>query len=112
VVKGGSRASATFQCFDSYGTLHNDAYVNTDGEIVDGDGNVIEGCYINDEGHVVDAYGNVIDVTIDIDTTTEEVAENPNIASPPNESAAASADDTTVWSGVTDEDLEDAGEDE
>ena len=48
-----------FQCFDSYGNLHNDGHV-VNGVVVDGAGNPIEGCSITEAGNVMDAYWNII----------------------------------------------------
>ncbi len=122
IVQGSTRKTANFQAFDSSGTLHNDAYVNGDDEIVDEDGNVLDGCYINEDGNVVDAYGNVIEVQLNAgytasDTQTgndndgsQTATDNPNMASPPDTTSGSSEDDQTTWSGVVSEDLED-GED-
>lgn len=52
-------SGTTFQAFDSYGTLHNDAQV-VGGNIVDSYGNPLAGCYINESGQVVDAYWNIV----------------------------------------------------
>ena len=94
--------SEAFQCFDSYGTLYNDAVINKDGEVIDSAGNVIEGCTADlEEGTVTDGYGNVIEVDVsalfdeDIDPTTD----NPDIAAPPEAVEGDGKDDTT-WTGA------------
>ena len=110
-----TRKTPSFQAFDSYGNLYNDAFVNGDGDIVNTFGSIVEGAYINEEGHVIDGYGNtaldgdgnVISVKDgpeeeDIDPT----AENPDIASPPEKVDTGSASEDTTWAGVTDEDLQ------
>jgi len=103
--------SATFQCFDKYGNLYNDAYINANGEVVDGEGNVIEGCTLNlADSTVTDGYGNVIsvEITYEIDLASQ-VADNPDIAAPPQNLSEESGLGS-VWSGVTQEDLEEDGE--
>ncbi len=99
--------SSTFQCFDSSGILYNDAAVNKKGEVVDSAGNVISGCVVDmDQGIVTDAYGNQIEVDMSpLLGEKEQVAENPDIASPPNEVEGDGQDDTT-WSGATSSDEE------
>ena len=94
--------SSTFQCFDSSGILYNDAAVNKKGEVIDSAGNVISGCVVDmDKGIVTDAYGNQIEVDMSpLLGEKEQVAENPDIASPPNEVEGDGQDDTT-WSGAT-----------
>ena len=74
--------SETFQCFDSYGNLFNDARV-VNGVVVDSAGNAIEGCSVNDEGNVVDGYMNVIVLNLPEENrpgyhadTTEETEES------------------------------------
>ena len=105
IVKGGRTATSSFDVFDAYGTYHREAFVNSDGEVVDGAGNVLEGITVNeDEGTVTDAYGNVKNVDFKKDVV-DPVAENPDIAAPPEEVDSQDKDDT-VWAGVTDEDLE------
>ena len=100
--------SDLFQAFDSYGVLHNDCYVDLDGNVVDTAGNAIEGAHMTSEGVVIDGYLNTIEVTLyEQGTRPDPVADNPDIASPPE--ASDTGDDTTTWAGVTDEDL--AGED-
>ena len=108
VVQGGDTGLITFQAFDKYGNLYNDAYVNEDGVVVSAQGNALEGAYLNDDGNVVDGYGNVITVK-KTNRQTEEVidpvAENPDIAHPPEDVDLGSTQENTVWSGVTGEDL-------
>ena len=70
------------------GTYHTDARVQ-DGQVVDGDGKVLAGVTINEQNHVIDAYGN--DVFTITDTTSDDPdpkVDNPNIATPPDQSAA------------------------
>ena len=113
VVQGGDTGVMTFQAFDSYGTLYNDAYVNEEGVVVSAQGQPLEGAYVNDDGDVVDGYGNVITVH-KTQRQTEEVidpvADNPDVASPPEEVDLGDTQANTVWSGVTGEDLNPAGE--
>ncbi len=93
--------SATFQCFDSMGNLYNDAAVNADGEVVDSSGNVIEGCTADvEKGIVTDGYGNQIEVDVSaLFEDKETVADNPDIASPPEEVEGGGSGDTT-WTGA------------
>ena len=58
-ASSGFNSGGTFQAFDSYGTLHNDAQV-INGVVVDSYGNVLAGCYINESNQVVDAYWNIV----------------------------------------------------
>lgn len=108
--------SSTFQCFGADGTLYNDAAVNADGQVVDGDGNVIEGVTVDvDAGTVTDAKGNVIEVDLS-DLKKEQaastVADNPDIASPP-ENNDSDTDKDSTWSGAeaSDKAQEEAGDD-
>lgn len=100
--------SSTFQCFGSDGVLHNDAYINSDMQVVDSDGNVIPGCTVDVQaGTVTDGYGNVIEVEIteaDSLSANTKAVDNPDIANPPSASAGGDSGSST-WSGVTDEDL-------
>ena len=73
---------------------------------MDSSGNPIPGCTADMEnGIVTDGYGNQIEVdtTVFFDTTTQ-VAENPDIASPPEE--VEGDEDDTVWEGATVDDNE------
>ena len=90
----------TFDAIDSYGTYHTDARVQ-DGQVVDGDGNVLDGITINDENHVIDAYGNDVFTITDTATTNDPdpKIDNPNIATPPDQSAAGE-DNGAVWDGT------------
>lgn len=96
----GENAVQTFDAIDANGNYHTDARVQN-GQIVDGDGNVIEGVYINEENHVIDAVGN------DVFTITgaaalidnEAKADNPDMATPPAATDDAS-DSSTVWDGT------------
>ena len=93
--------SASFQCFDSYGNLYNDAAVNKNGEVIDSAGNIIVGCTADvDKGIVVDGYGNQIEVDVSaLFEDVEQVAENPDIAAPPEAVDGDGWDDTT-WTGA------------
>lgn len=107
VVKGGT-SRETFQAFDSYGNLYQNAYVNDDGVIVVGEGEdemPVAGAYINGEGNAVDGYGNVKELVNKV-TVLDPKADNPNIAAPPEQTGDSAGEDTT-WDGVTDEDLQD-----
>lgn len=103
--------SAVFQCFGADGTLYNDAAVNEEGQVVDSEGNVIDGVTVDvDAGTVTDAKGNVIEVDLSElrkDQAAQSVADNPDIASPPD-AGDDEADDST-WSGA--EASDQAGED-
>lgn len=101
--------STTFQCFGSDGTLYNDAAVNAKGEVVDSQGTVIDGVTVNlDEGTVTDAKGNVIEVDLSAlkkDSGADPVADNPDIASPP-EDTGGDTDKSSTWSGAQEEEKE------
>ena len=107
--------SATFQCFGADGKLYNDAAVNAKGEVVDSSGNVIDGVTVNqDEGTVTDAKGNVIEVDLSALKSTSNSqlpADNPDIASPPEEEQDDKKSDST-WSGaeVSDQAKEQSGD--
>ena len=124
VTENGSnnRKTPSFQAFDSYGNLYNDAFVNREGQIVNTYGTIIEGAYVDEKGHVIDGYGNtmmdadgnVISVNSSSGIEEEEedidpTAENPDIAAPPDEISVAADRDATTWAGVTDEDLAEEG---
>ena len=103
--------SATIVGLLGFTSMH-DALVaktNTLGQILatDSAGNVISGCVVDmDKGIVTDAYGNQIEVDMSpLLGEKEQVAENPDIASPPNEVEGDGQDDTT-WSGATSSDEE------
>lgn len=117
-----NRKTPSFQAFDSYGNLYNDAFVNGEGQIVNTYGTIIEGAYIDDDGHVIDGYGNtmldgdgnVISVNSNsgIEQQEEDIdptAENPDIAAPPEDVSSSAGQDTTTWAGITDEDLAEQG---
>ena len=110
VTDNGTRSkknSDTFQAFDSYGVLHNNCYVDIDGNVVDSTGEAIAGAYMAEAGKVVDGYLNVIEVNLyEQGNRPDPVADNPDIASPPE--ASDNPDDAATWAGVTDEDV--AGE--
>jgi len=105
--------SATFQCFGADGTLYNDAAVNSDGQAVDREGNVIEGVTVDIENSTVtDAKGNVIEVDMSQlkqDKAASQVADNPNIASPPSDDGEEKDDST--WSGAEASDIAQGGDD-
>ncbi len=75
-----------FQAYDSYGNLYSDARVE-DGQVVDGSGNVVAGAYIDEEGNVYDGYMNQVYTAEE--EAAEQVADNPDIAAPPEGSAGA-----------------------
>jgi len=109
IVKGQGVASDTFDCFDAYGRYYTNAYVNDKMEVMDSNGNVLEGLTVDEQaGTVTDALGNVKQVNFGKEEEIDPVAENPDIATPLQENAPDSAEDT-VWAGVTNEDLEDNG---
>lgn len=104
VVKGGTNRE-TFQAFDSYGNLWQNAYVNDDGVIVHGEGEdeaPVAGAYIDVDGNAVDAYGNVKELVNKVVILDPKV-DNPNIAAPPEQTGDGG--NQTTWDGVTDEDL-------
>ncbi len=101
----------TFQAFDSYGNLYTSAHVE-DGEVVDGDGNVITGAYIDDDGTVYDGYLNpVAEITLEdpVGDDVEKLVDNPDMAAPPEENAVD--DSSTTLVDLADTSDEDAGED-
>lgn len=90
----------TFDAIDANGNYHTDARVEN-GQVVDGDGNILSGVTINEQNHVIDAYGNDV-FTITDQTAAEDPdpkVDNPNIATPPEQSAAG-ADAGSVWDGT------------
>ena len=106
IVKGGRQATDTFDCFDAYGIYYSKAFVNNDGAVETTDGRILEGIEVNEEeGTITDAKGNVKQVDFGREKP-DPVAENPDIALPPD-TTADQIDDGTIWAGVTDEDLED-----
>lgn len=104
----GDEVVKTFQAYDSYGVLHQDARV-TDGQVVDGTGAVIAGAAIAEDGTVYDAYMNPVS-SVEVQTqggnAIDPKAENPDIALPPAENSN-NTDDATVWDAST---VEDGGE--
>ncbi|MCC8107060.1 MAG: cell division protein FtsI [Clostridiales bacterium] len=84
----------TFQAFDSYGNLYNDARVE-DGQVVDGDGNVIAGAYIDDDGTVYDGYMNAVS-SVEAENEEDTIATNPDMAAPLDESSVDDSDSTIV----------------
>jgi len=82
---------------------------------VDSSGNVIDGVTVNqDEGTVTDAKGNVIEVDLSALKSTSNSqlpADNPDIASPPEEEQDDKKSDST-WSGaeVSDQAKEQSGD--
>ena len=109
IVKGGRQATETFDCFDAYGNYHSQAFVNADGAVETPGGQILEGIEVNEEeGTITDSKGNVKQVDFGKEKP-DPVAENPDIAVPPD-AAADNTDDGTVWAGVTDEDLQEVQE--
>ncbi len=105
IVQGGRMASDTFDCFDSNGQYYTGAYVNKDMVVVNSNGDPLEGITVDVEaGTVTDAKGNIKQVNIEVTEKVDPVAENPDIASPPEDSPDVD-DPDTVWAGVTHEDL-------
>lgn len=104
----GDEVVKTFQAYDSYGVLHQDARV-TNGQVVDGTGAVIAGAAIAEDGTVYDAYMNPVS-SVEVQTqggnAIDPKAENPDIALPPAENSN-NTDDATVWDAST---VEDGGE--
>ena len=110
IVQGGHTAAETFDCFDSAGQYYTNAHVNSDMVVVDANDHPIDGVTVNvEEGTVTDAKGNVKNVDLTVEEPVDPVADNPDIASPP-EAPAEDGDPDTVWAGVTNEDLEDEAE--
>ena len=62
---------------------------------------MLDGITINDENHVIDAYGNDVFTITDTATTNDPdpKVDNPNIATPPDQSAAGE-DNGAVWDGT------------
>ena len=110
IVQGGRAAAETFDCFDSSGRYYSHAYVNEDMVAVDSEGNPLDGVVVNvEEQTVTDAKGNVKQIDLKITERVDPVAENPDIATPP-EANADEGNGDTVWAGVTHEDLEEEEE--
>jgi stage V sporulation protein D (sporulation-specific penicillin-binding protein) len=99
-----------FDAIDSNGTYHTDARVQ-DGQIVDGDGNVIAGAYIAEDGTVYDAYQNAVS-TVETESaanTDDEIdpkVDNPDMALPPTNNT--SSDDSAIWDATATDDSSDA----
>ncbi len=72
-----------FQAFDSYGNLYSSAHVEDD-QVVDGNGNLIAGAYVAEDGTVYDGYMNPV-YQVSSGDQEEAVADNPNMAAPPDE---------------------------
>lgn len=104
VVEGGTNHE-TFQAFDTYGNLYNDAWINEEGVVVHGDNIPVEGAYVNEDGNPVDAWGNV-KVLENPEENIDPKVDNPDMATPPQDVDDGEEEGTT-WDGVTDEDLED-----
>ena len=103
VVNVKNKEAATFQAYDAYGNIYNEARVE-DGIVVSSSGEEIVGAYVNEDGNVVDGFGNVIEVPVpETEEDIDPVAENPDIAAPPDTSNEAAGG--TTWAGVTGEDL-------
>ena len=74
--------------------------------MVNANGDPIEGAYVNEEGNVVDGYLNVISLqpqTVSTQDQIDPVAENPDIAAPPEQMDDQTA--ATTWDAITSEDL-------
>lgn len=101
----GEEVVKTFQAYDSYGNLYQDARVEN-GKVVDGSGNEVAGAYIAEDGTVYDAYQNAVSTT-EVQSMGSDIdpkVENPDIALPPAENSA-DAQGTTTWDATaTDED--------
>ena len=104
VVEGGTNHE-TFQAYDTYGNLYNDAWINEEGVVVHGDNIPVEGAYVNEDGNPVDAWGNVQVLENPVENIDPKV-DNPDMATPPQDVDDGEEEGTT-WDGVTDEDLED-----
>lgn len=108
VVQGNASGKQTFNVYGSDGNYYYNCYIK-DGTVVSSGGEPVDGCTINEDGNVVDYYGNIIDIT---DTSAQKddldpVADNPDMASPPQElDDSGTGDRGTSWNGVTAEDLE------
>ncbi len=89
---------STFQAFDSYGNLYNNARVEN-GVVVNGNGIPIEGAYIDEDGSVYDGYMNKVaevESQSSAGKENEQVAENPDMAAPPDENMAVDSNTTVV----------------
>ena len=90
----------TFQAFDSYGNLYNNAYVNEDNVVVSADGSPLAGAYVDTDGSVIDGYGNHVDRIEDQSSgslePTEQKADNPDMAVPPDEDTG-NPEDSSLW---------------
>ena len=90
----------TFQAFDSYGNLYNNAYVNEDNVVVSADGSPLAGAYVDTDGSVIDGYGNHV-ARIENQSSeslepTEQKEDNPDMAVPPDEDAG-NPEDSSLW---------------
>lgn len=97
----GEETVQTFQAYDSYGNLYQDARVEN-GQVVDGNGTVIEGAYIDSDGTVYDGYANPVSA-VTVEESIDPKAENPGIALPPSEDGQES-EAGTVWDGTATDD--------
>lgn len=92
---GSLNSGTTFQAFDSYGTLHNDAQV-VGGNVVDSYGNPLAGCYINESGQVVDAYWNIV---FTLDGYTAPQSTSGSSSESPDSSSGQQTPETQATSG-------------
>ncbi len=106
-LNGSNVKSPTFQAFDSYGNLYNDASVTAKGQVVDSNGNILAGCSVDLSSAIVtDGYGNQIPVDLSAiisaiaAESSDQVAENPDIATPPLGDPDGDSNATT-WGGAT-----------
>lgn len=107
----GDEVVKTFQAYDSYGVLHQDARV-TDGQVTDGTGAVIEGASIAEGGTVYDAYMNPVS-SVEAQTqgssAIDPKVDNPDMALPPAGNSGDSSD-ATIWDASAVEDDGEASE--
>jgi stage V sporulation protein D (sporulation-specific penicillin-binding protein) len=94
-----STPKETFQAFDSYGNIYNDAYVNDENVVVSSSGTPLEGAYVDTDGKVIDGYGNHVS-QVEVVSSEEEKVDNPDMAVPPDQDTG-NAEDSTLWDPST-----------
>ena len=105
VVRVKDTGTETFQAYDAYGNIYNEARVEN-GTVVSSSGEPIVGAYVNEDGNVVDGFGYTIEVPQpETEEVIDPVADNPDIAAPPDSVDQGSGQSQTTWAGVTGEDL-------
>ncbi len=87
----------TFDAMDVYGNYYKGAYVSDANIVVTAEGVPIQGAYVDENGAVYDGVMNhVADLETSDEIEPEEKADNPDMAVPPSEDAAAD-DVSSMW---------------